>query len=220
MPEKELMPCPFCGATIRIIVCDDEGNIHNNDYENDPWSGLGYMLYHDIADVGARRCPIAKHEGEGIMGVWIYDTREDAIKAWNDRYEGGCIMTERERLYELIVDADNEFFRETPCGTAQERIEKTVGYLIKNGVILPPVTVGQTVYFMPDDEIFEAKVISIEINLFTNPRLWISLEYYSPIFGTCEYKSRVDLMLGKSVFLTREEAEAELERRRKEANTT
>lgn len=45
-------------------------------------------------------------------------------------------MTERERLYELIVDADNEFFRETPYGTAQERIEKTVEHLIKNGVIL------------------------------------------------------------------------------------
>lgn len=130
--------------------------------------------------------------------------------------EGEKTMTERERLYELIVDADNEFYREMPYGTAQERIEKTVEHLIKNGVIMPPVTVGQTVYFMHDDEIFEAKVIFIEINLFTNPRLWISLEYYSPIFGTCEYKSRVDLMLGKSVFLTREEAEAELERRRKE----
>lgn len=127
-------------------------------------------------------------------------------------------MTERERLYELIVDADNEFFRETPYGTAQERIEKTVEHLLANGVILPPATVGQTVYFMYDDEIFEAKVISIEINLYTNPRFWISLEYYSPIFGTCEYKSRVDLMLSKTVFLTREEAEAVLERR-KEGNT-
>ena len=125
-------------------------------------------------------------------------------------------MTERERLYELIVDADNEFFRETPYGTAQERIEKTVEHLLANGVILPPVTVGQTVYFMHVDEICEAKVIFIEINLFTNPQIWISLEYYSPMFGTYTYKSRVDLMLGKNVFFTREEAEAELENRRKE----
>lgn len=126
-------------------------------------------------------------------------------------------MTERERLYELIVDADNEFFRETPYGTAQERIEKTVEHLLANGVILPPVTVGQTVYFMRDDEICEAKVIFIEINLFTN-QLWISFEYYSPMFGTYEYKSRVDLMFDKTVFLTREEAEAALERRKEVKN--
>ena len=50
MNDRELKPCPFCGATIRIMVCDDEGNTHNDDYENDPWSGLGYQLYHDIAD--------------------------------------------------------------------------------------------------------------------------------------------------------------------------
>ena len=27
--EKELLPCPFCGSEIRIVVCDDEGNIHD-----------------------------------------------------------------------------------------------------------------------------------------------------------------------------------------------
>ena len=128
-------------------------------------------------------------------------------------------MTERERLTVLIEE----------CAAIHESgfdPDKRISagalarYLLSNGVILPPVTVGQTVYFMPYDEICEAKVIFIEINLFTNPQIWISLEYYSPMFGTYEYKSRVDLMLGKTVFLTREEAEAELEKRRKEVNTT
>lgn len=63
-------------------------------------------------------------------------------------------MTERERLYELIVDADNEFFSETPCGTAQERIEKTVEHLLANGVILPPCKVGDYVKFTGSDEIW------------------------------------------------------------------
>lgn len=83
--EKELLPCPFCGSQIRIVVCDDEGNIHEDDYENDPWSGLGYRLYHDIADFKDVNCPIAGHEGSGEMGIWIYNTREDAIEAWNRR---------------------------------------------------------------------------------------------------------------------------------------
>lgn len=88
MQNKEspkLRECPFCGAKIRIVVCDDEGNTHNDDYENDPWSGLGYQLYHDVDDVPDEKCPIARHRGEGIMGIWIYDSREEAAEAWNRR---------------------------------------------------------------------------------------------------------------------------------------
>lgn len=83
----ELKPCPFCGCEIKIIVCDDEGNEHGADYEQDPWSGLGYMLYHDITDDPEEKCPIARHQYEGVMGVFIYDTREEAAEAWNRRAE-------------------------------------------------------------------------------------------------------------------------------------
>ena len=30
-------------------------------------------------------CPIAGHEGEGIIGIHIYHTREEAAEAWNRR---------------------------------------------------------------------------------------------------------------------------------------
>ena len=82
---SELKPCPFCGAHIRIVVCDDEGNVHDDDYENNPWSGIGYRIYHDITDDSSNSCPIARHEGEGELGIWIYDSRSEAIETWNRR---------------------------------------------------------------------------------------------------------------------------------------
>lgn len=85
MTETTLKTCPFCGAKISVVICDDEGNIHDEEYEKAPWSGLGYRLYHDIADDPTGSCPIAGYEGEGLLGIWLYDTRNEAIDAWNRR---------------------------------------------------------------------------------------------------------------------------------------
>ena len=74
--DKKLI-CPFCGREVRIVVCDDEGNIHPDEYEDDPWSGLGYMLVHEEAD--GVQCPIATEPDEPL-GRLIYDSREEARK--------------------------------------------------------------------------------------------------------------------------------------------
>ncbi len=79
--DKKLT-CPFCGREVRIVVCDDEGNIHPDEYEDDPWSGLGYMLVHEEAD--GVQCPIATEPDEPL-GRLIYDSREEAADTWNKR---------------------------------------------------------------------------------------------------------------------------------------
>lgn len=80
--EIKLDPCPFCGGEVEVVVCDDEGNIHSEEYECDPWSGLSYGLRH-MADRNAN-CPIA--EGwDDLLGCYLYDTREEAVAAWNRR---------------------------------------------------------------------------------------------------------------------------------------
>ncbi len=87
--ELKLKPCPFCGGEVVIQIRDDEGNLHNEKgYEENPWSGLSYTIGHYHED--NEGCPIASYkEDEGQMGVYLYDTREDAIEAWNRR-TGGC----------------------------------------------------------------------------------------------------------------------------------
>ena len=80
----ELKPCPFCGGKVNIIICDDEGNHHSEEYKSNPWSGLGFMLEHNEED--NTDCPIA-HEKGAQLGRWIYDTRDEAVKYWNRRTE-------------------------------------------------------------------------------------------------------------------------------------
>lgn len=127
-------------------------------------------------------------------------------------------MTERERLYELIVDADNEFFRETPYGTAQERIEKTVEHLLANGVLLPPMKIGQIIYDIDGEDVRELKVLKIVY--FCDSYSMGCLRVGSIEETTRRNITVFDIEIGKHVFFTREDAESELEKRRKEGNTT
>ena len=83
MNEIKLLPCPFCGGKAYILISDAEGNIHDWDYEQNPWSGLTYQLSHDMA-AEKRECPIATHSDETI-GARLYESREEAAAAWNGR---------------------------------------------------------------------------------------------------------------------------------------
>ena len=51
-------------------------------------------------------------------------------------------MTERDRLIELIVTAENEVFRAFPYTNSTKRIEMVANYLLENGVIILPCKIG------------------------------------------------------------------------------
>lgn len=79
---SELLPCPFCGCSAKIAQCDDEGNVRGEEYESNPWSGLGYRIVHE-----SDNCIIST--GEDGYNL-IYDSREEAISHWNRRAERTC----------------------------------------------------------------------------------------------------------------------------------
>lgn len=82
----------------------------------------------------------------------------------------------------------------------------------KSRIIEPTLNVGEKVWFLhrSSNEICEATVTRVEYNYFTNPQEWIEIDYISSPIGKLTYKTRIDLMLGKVVFFTKEEAESKL----------
>ena len=115
----------------------------------------------------------------------------------------------RDRLYELIVNIENELYRENPYMSDSERIKITVDHLLAAGVIVPPVELGSRhkIYYpvKGTNVVYETKVYGIGVD-----------EDGDMVINPTAYPEKVIEMRGvsKTVFLTREEAERALAERR------
>lgn len=119
-------------------------------------------------------------------------------------------MTERERLIELVKQSLIKHIDKT-CKLAENITED----LLANGVIVPPCKVGQTVYVPDNKSVQEYTVHAVECDekhLTIKCHSWLAereglLHKHTAYFDLDDF--------GKTVFLTREEAEKELEERGK-----
>ena len=103
-------------------------------------------------------------------------------------------MSERERLVELINKGELSMWGKSVGGIKQQR-EMLADYLLENGVIVPPVKVGDTVYMI------------------IKKRATVSREYFHFIKKTKLTFLNLERVLktwGKTVFLTKAEAEKAL----------
>ncbi len=108
-------------------------------------------------------------------------------------------MSERERLIEIIVTAENEVFRAFPYTNSTKRIEMVADYLLENNVFVAPVTEGDSVYIILLGHILPFDVISVTLfrkTLIFKAQHGLNLTW---VFKMEDF--------GKTVFLTREEAE-------------
>ena len=109
-------------------------------------------------------------------------------------------MTDREQLIKLINQkVDSVFFK----------AEELADYLLENGVIVPPCKVGQTVYIIYEPDFEEDYVLDVEVSEMGQDfrGMWISVDL--PL-GMRLSKYVFPNNLGKTVFLTKEEAEQKL----------
>ncbi len=122
-------------------------------------------------------------------------------------------MTQRKRLIELLENVPA-----SPDG--EKNIEMIAEYLLENGVIVPPCKVGDKVWFlniypsicMYRNFVYEAMVVRVYVEHDNELTLAIRIKNE---WGTIEYP-RIREEIGKTVFLSREEAEKALERVKKD----
>lgn len=114
-------------------------------------------------------------------------------------------MSERERLTELLEYCPIPFRRTLGDIFYKSVIEKIADHLLENGVIVPPVKIGDTVYVIPkyngkpycgvrQDKVQMIGITSRGIHIKTRNKSNFNKTY----------------MLGKTVFLTKAEAEKAL----------
>ena len=81
--EEDFAPkCPFCGGEFHLGLCDEEGNLRNNDYLDNPYSGISYCIIHSLKDVpNGIHCPIATSYDDSAISEYLYRTKEEALEA-------------------------------------------------------------------------------------------------------------------------------------------
>lgn len=109
-------------------------------------------------------------------------------------------MTDRDRLIELLDDMVTQLKNKKSVTTID-----IADHLLANGVILPPCKVGQTVWWadIEFEKLLKGKVVSFSLQ---EEGLWAYCQYNCGL----NYWHLVSDYFGKTVFLTREEAERKL----------
>lgn len=115
----------------------------------------------------------------------------------------------RDRLIALIKEAERKF---SDTGRPVLDIEEYVAdHLLANGVIVPPIRMGQKVYTIGwCDNVEEWEVIAVKHEAYVDESRW----RFVARLGMASDIAFTDEFFGKTVFLTREEAEKALAERR------
>ena len=110
----------------------------------------------------------------------------------------------RDRLIELIQKAEKQQYLNAVCGDIDSLIASPRGaefiadYLLANGAVAPALMIDDTIYRCGADKVYEWQIAYIQV-------------YGDEIVYVDDSGNYIfELDIGKTIFLTREEAEAKL----------
>lgn len=112
-------------------------------------------------------------------------------------------MTERERLAELMYTIPYEYLDGDICPL------NVADFLLDKGVIFPPVNVDDVVYIVYKKNVYPVTVCAVKIDTKTNSNRFC-VEGRIQVVGGYEHRYAATFKwesVGKTVFLTQEEAE-------------
>lgn len=118
----------------------------------------------------------------------------------------------RKRLIKLLKQAEKQQSLNAVCGDIDSLIDSPRGaefiadYLIENGVVVPTSKVGEKVYIHQFDNKMKKVVVECEIIEHNEAEELFKVELTDGRILTLLFQ-----FIGKTIFLTREEAEAKLE---------
>lgn len=123
---------------------------------------------------------------------------EEIVAAANRRHDCkiDCLLKKYNELYDAVADLGG-------IGHLRELVQAEKDGLL----VILPCKAGDEVYKIFCGEIVPAYIGKVEINAYTNPRIWVQVETYF----SAKQDYRFDLSCGRDFYLTREEAEAALE---------
>ena len=113
----------------------------------------------------------------------------------------------RDRLIELILNFENELDKKHPHTGTMDRIEATADHLIANGVIVPPCKKGDTVYVLITSQNYISEDV---VTGFVFGKNNDTMQFADGSIYTIWDKAYSE-HFGKTVFLSREDAERTLE---------
>ena len=132
----------------------------------------------------------------------------------------------RDKLFELLTDCEIEYaqYLSEECDKAIKgdvtkqlfkRLEFYADRLIENGVVVPPCKVGQIVYIIDEPDYADDYVLAVKVKTIGQEAdgLWVNLELPLGMrLSTYVFPNNI----GKTVFLTKEDAEQKLKEMRGE----
>ena len=84
--KAEILTCPFCGGKLHIQTCNEEGEVHTDEYLKNSNANIWYCIIHSEIDVpNWKECPIATEFEDEPAGGFIYDSKEEMIMAFKNK---------------------------------------------------------------------------------------------------------------------------------------